>query len=197
MAQHTQKLHRIISPLWSKETFWIYHCHSISVASTNVTTRQEKSFRVQNMDLSGWIRRQCLVLGLSDVIIYGWRYSGVKIWQKLSVVRCDVPGMMVPGQSISLKAVWSRARGEGSSQLSKEDMMSGRVWGVSRAAAWVTVIRPTQKITQWQPLLSFSLLFGSGDGGHSCSWNFLWNGRRTKVIKHWTTCVKWGHYNFR
>lgn len=38
------------------------------------------------------------------------------------------------------------------------------------------MIRPTQKITQWQPLLSFSLLFGSGDGGHSCSWNFLRNG---------------------
>lgn len=52
MAQHTQKLHRIISPLWSKETFWIYRFHSISVAITNVTTRQEKSFRVQNMDLS-------------------------------------------------------------------------------------------------------------------------------------------------
>lgn len=69
--------------------------------------------------------------------------------------------------------------------------MSGRVCvegegGASRAAAWVTVTRLTQKITQWQPLLSFSLLFGSGDGGHSCSWNFLCR-RSGKVIKHWTT----------
>lgn len=49
--------------------------------------------------------------------------------------------------------------------------------GWSRVAAWVTVIRPTQTITQWQPLLSFSFLVGSGDGGHSCSWNFLGVGR--------------------
>lgn len=49
--------------------------------------------------------------------------------------------------------------------------------GWYRVAAWVTVIRPTQTITQWQPLLSFSFLVGSGDGGHSCSWNFLGVGR--------------------
>lgn len=54
------KLHKIISLLWSDTgnernllTFWIYSFHSISVASTNVTTRQEKSFRVQNINLSG------------------------------------------------------------------------------------------------------------------------------------------------
>lgn len=49
--------------------------------------------------------------------------------------------------------------------------------GWYRVAAWVTVIRLTQTITQWQPLLSFSFLVGSGDGGHSCSWNFLGVGR--------------------
>lgn len=86
------------------------------------------------------------------------------------------------------KAVWSRVRGEGSSHPRR--MWCQAEWaglggdGGSRVAAWVTVIRPTQKITQWQPLLSFSLLFGSGDGGHSCSWNFLQSGRRSgKVIK--------------
>lgn len=195
MAQHTQKLHRIISPLWSKETFWIYHCHSISVASTNVTTRQEKSFRVQNMDLSGWIRRQCLVLGLSDVIIYGWRYSGVKIWQKLSVVCCDVPGTMVPGQSISLKAVWSRARGEGSSQLSTEDMMSGRVWGgvKSSCMSYGDKADSEDHAVAAALVLLFAFWFRRW-------WTFLflefpveWQTQ----IKRWTTCVKLGHYNFR
>lgn len=41
-----------------------------------------------------------------------------------------VPGTTGPGQSSSeKKAVWSRARGEGSSQSSTEDVMSGRVGG--------------------------------------------------------------------
>lgn len=146
------------------------------------------------MDLSGWIRRQCLVLGLSGVIIYVWRYSGVKFW------RCQLSAAMSRGQWFLVKAsrkkaVWSRVRGEGSSHPRR--MWCQAEWaglggdGGSRVAAWVTVIRPTQKITQWQPLLSFSLLFGSGDGGHSCSWNFLQSGRRSgKVIKRWRTSVR-------
>lgn len=40
----------------------------------------------------------------------------------------------------------------------------GQVCGVGGAA---------QTITQWQPLWSWSRRLGSGDGGHSCSWNFL------------------------
>lgn len=82
------------------------------------------------MDLSGWIRRQCLVLGLSGVIIYVWRYSGVKFW------RCQLSAAMSRGQWFLVKASQKKGRLESCvwrrQQSSKEDVMSGRVGGAGR-----------------------------------------------------------------
>ena len=60
------------------------------------------------------------------------------------------------------------------------DVMSGRVGGVESSC--MRYSDKAQTITQWQPLLSFSFLVGSGDGGHSCSWNFLRDEREMFVF---------------
>ena len=147
---------------------YIYIC-IYNLRQYNVTTRRELSFRLQNINLLRWLGRRCLVLGLSYCDVRGLLRKVARCLNlALSVCVQSGGGQQFSAKSAAGEVVWSHA----------EVLLGGCVFRqrarpLQMGCGSNILIRPTQTITQWQPLLSFSFLVGSGEGGHSCSWNFL------------------------